>query len=161
MENFECLGKKLNFTLQNMRVCVLSCVPLFATLGTIACQAPLSMGFSSKNTRGVAVSSSRRSSQPRDWICISYIGRCILLPLSHLGSMKPEIFSKMFKTSSETMKITFLDGWSVGRQVKILWQKTLNISTVNEPSRDLMCQNVQETKNSLSFILTVDLCPGK
>jgi len=40
---------------------------------------------------------------------------------SHLGSMEREIFSKTFKTSSETMKITFLDDWSVGRQVKILW----------------------------------------
>ena len=38
----------------------------------------------------VAISSSRGSSQPRDWICIScssYIGRCILLNLSHLWSL--------------------------------------------------------------------------
>ena len=137
MESFEGQGKKLDFTLQNMHACVLSCVQLFATLWTVAFQAPLSMGFSSKDTRGVAAASSRRSSRPRDWICISYVGRQILLPLSHLGSMEHEIFSKMFKTSSETMKITFLDGWSVGRQVKILQQKTLNISTVNESSRDL------------------------
>ena len=34
----------------------------------------------------VAISSSRGSSQPRDWTCNSCIGRWIFLPLSHLGS---------------------------------------------------------------------------
>ena len=31
---------------QSLSLLLLSCVQLFATLGTIACQAPLSMGFS-------------------------------------------------------------------------------------------------------------------
>ena len=57
-----------------MRVCVRSYfghVRLFATLWTIAHQAPLSMGFSSKNTGVGAVSFSRGSSQLRDQTHVS------------------------------------------------------------------------------------------
>ena len=51
----------------------LSCVWLFVTPWTVACQAPLSMGFSRQEYwRGVAISSSRGSSQARDQtlICV-------------------------------------------------------------------------------------------
>ena len=51
----------------------LSCVWLFVTPWTVACQAPLSMGFSRHEYwRGVAISSSRGSSQARDQtlICV-------------------------------------------------------------------------------------------
>ena len=68
---------------------VLSCfsrVWLFATLWTVAHQAPLSMGFFRQILEWVAISFSRDSSQPMDWTCISCIGRQILYPLSHLGS---------------------------------------------------------------------------
>ena len=43
-----------------LETCVLSHVQLFATQWTLACQAPLSMGFSRQE-----------SSQPRDQICVS------------------------------------------------------------------------------------------
>ena len=46
---------------------------------TVACQAPLSMGFSrAKILEWVAISSSRGSSWPRDWTCISCVGKWIL-----------------------------------------------------------------------------------
>ena len=61
---------------------LLSCAWLFATLWTVALQAPLSMGFfQARILQWVAISFSRGSSQPRDWTCvseISCIGRQIL-----------------------------------------------------------------------------------
>ena len=64
-------------------VCVyaqfLSCDQLFATPWTIAHQAPLSMEFSRQEYwSGVAMSSSRASSLPRDQTHVSYFGRRIL-----------------------------------------------------------------------------------
>ena len=55
--------------------CVLSHVWIFATLWTVAHQAPLSMGFSRQEYWRVAISYSRGSSWPRDRTCI---GRRIL-----------------------------------------------------------------------------------
>ena len=53
-----------------MHVCMLShfshCVQLFATLWTIAHQAPLSMGFSGKNMGVGCHALLQRSSGPRD-----------------------------------------------------------------------------------------------
>ena len=63
------------------RMCVhahSSCVRLFVTPWTAACQAPLSMGFSPKNIHVNAISSSRGSSQLRDWTHVSCTGRQIL-----------------------------------------------------------------------------------
>ena len=58
-----------------MHVCVLSrfsCVQLCVTLRTIACRAPLSMGFSkAKILEWVTTPSSRGSSQPRDQTHVS------------------------------------------------------------------------------------------
>ena len=54
-------------------LCMLSCfgcVWLFVTPRTVACQAPLSMGFS---RQWVPMPSSRGSSWPRDGTCVSYI----------------------------------------------------------------------------------------
>ena len=45
----------------------LSCVWPFTTLWTVACQAPLSMRFFSKNTGLGTISTSRGFSQPMDW----------------------------------------------------------------------------------------------
>ena len=62
----------------------------FATLWTVAHQAPLSMEFPRKEyLEWVAISFSRESSQPRDQTHISYvscIGRWILYHLCHLRS---------------------------------------------------------------------------
>ena len=53
-----------------MHAQLLSHVPLFATLWTVAHQAPLSWDFSAKNTRWVAISSSRGLPDPgiKPWI---------------------------------------------------------------------------------------------
>ena len=59
-----------------------SCVQLCAILWTVACQAPLSMGYSKANTlEWVAMPSPRGSSQPKDQSHVSYvscIGRQVL-----------------------------------------------------------------------------------
>ena len=73
-----------------MCVCVShSVVSDSATPRTIAYQVPLSMGiFQAKIL--VTMPSSRDSSQPRDQTCTSYIsytGRRVLYPLSHLESL--------------------------------------------------------------------------
>ena len=51
-----------------------------AVLRTVACQAPLSMGFPRQEYRMevVAISSSRESSRSRDWTHVSWIGRWVL-----------------------------------------------------------------------------------
>ena len=50
---------------------------LFATLWTVACQAPLSMEIlQARILECVAITSSRESSQPRDWASLSYVS-CI------------------------------------------------------------------------------------
>ena len=62
-------------------VCVymLSCPWLFATPQTVACQAPMSMGFSRQEYwSGLPFFSPGRSSQPRDGTWVSCIGRWIL-----------------------------------------------------------------------------------
>ena len=53
----------------------LSCVQLFETPWTVACQAPLSMGFS-RQEYWSGLSSFSRSSQPRDWTHLS-CGSCM------------------------------------------------------------------------------------
>ena len=67
-----------------------SCVWLFATLWTVACQAPLSTAFCRQEYwSGLPVSSSRGSSWSRDGthvFHVSCIGRCILYHWHHLGS---------------------------------------------------------------------------
>ena len=73
-------------------MCVLSCVWLFATPWTVACQAPLPMGFpreeywSGLPFKLVVVSFSRGSSWPRDRTWLSCIGSVNSLKLSHLGN---------------------------------------------------------------------------
>ena len=62
------------------RMYVLSHVQLFATLWTVAHQAPLSMGFQIRILEWVAICSSRGPSPPRDQTCVSCISRWILYP---------------------------------------------------------------------------------
>ena len=57
-----------------MHAKTLQCVQLFATLWTIAYQAPLSMGFSRQEYwSGLPYPPPERSSPPRGWTHISYI----------------------------------------------------------------------------------------
>ena len=65
----------------------LSRVPLFVTPWTVAYQAPPSLGFSSQGIlEWVAISFSRRSSQPRDWTQVSHIvGRSFTVSLEEDG----------------------------------------------------------------------------
>jgi len=60
--------------------CVLnyfSLVRLFATLWTVTCQDPMTMGFSRQEYyRGLPCPSPEESSQPRDWTCVSSVS-CI------------------------------------------------------------------------------------
>ena len=56
-----------------------SCIWLLATPWTVDCQAPLSMGIlQARILEWVAMSSSRGSSQPRDWTQISHIAGRLL-----------------------------------------------------------------------------------
>ena len=63
---------------------------LFATPWTVACQAPLSMGFSSQEYwSGLSCPPPEHLPKPWDWIRISYIsctGRWVLYHYHHLGS---------------------------------------------------------------------------
>ena len=70
-------------------VCVLfSRVWLFATPWTIACQTPLSMGLSGKNTRVSCHSLSRGSFWPRDRTLVSCIaGSFLTVSVSHGSAM--------------------------------------------------------------------------
>ena len=52
--------------------------PTLVTLWSVACRAPLSMDFLGKTIGVIAISFSRGSSWPRDWTCVSCIGRQIL-----------------------------------------------------------------------------------
>ena len=79
----------------SIKVCVCvyvarSCVQLFVTPWTVAHQFPLSIGFSRQEyLEWVAISCSRRSSQPRDRThvsCVSCIGRWVLYHWCKLGS---------------------------------------------------------------------------
>ena len=64
--------------------------------------------FQARILEWVTISSSRGSSPPKDWTwvsCISCIGRRILLPLSHLGSLINtkgsfylQVFNRLFST---------------------------------------------------------------
>ena len=66
----------------------LSPVQLFATPGTVVCQAPLSIGiFQTRILEWVAISFSRGSSQPRDQTRVSCIAGTLLTGLSHDGSL--------------------------------------------------------------------------
>ena len=59
----------------------------FVTLWTVAYQPPSMHGISpTRILEWVAFSFSRLSSWPRDWTCVSCIGKWILYPLSHQGS---------------------------------------------------------------------------
>ena len=66
---------------QIMWVCVQHCfssVQLFETLWTIACQAPALGVLQVRILEWLAMPSSMGSSQPRDWTCVSCLGRLIL-----------------------------------------------------------------------------------
>ena len=87
---------------QNLKV-LISCVQLFATPWTVAHQVSLSMGFSRQEYwSGLPFPSPGGSSRPRDWTCISCIGRWSLYYLSHQGSPKSKKFKKQKRTLLHT-----------------------------------------------------------
>ena len=55
-----------------------NCVPLFVTPGLLPPGSSVHGIFQARILEWVAISSSRGSSQPRDWACISCVGRWIL-----------------------------------------------------------------------------------
>ena len=75
-----CKKYRFLYPTPDLGVCMLSCfspVQLFVTLWSIACQAPLSMGFSRQEYwSGIAMPSSGGSSRPRDGTRVSYVS-CI------------------------------------------------------------------------------------
>ena len=79
------------FVYSSLRTYALSCFhhgQLFATLWTVACQAPLSMGFS-RQKYWSGLLSFWGSPQPRDQAHVSFIScicRCVLYHSSHLES---------------------------------------------------------------------------
>ena len=90
-----------------LHACMLSYVQLFATLWTVAHQAPLSMGIlQARKLEWVAISFSRGSSRVRDPTCVSCIAggllHWILSLLSHQGSRswlnldRKTLYSKFF-----------------------------------------------------------------
>ena len=69
-----------------VHACMLSCVWLFVTPWTVACQAPLSVWIlQARILEWSVISFSRGSSQPRDWTHVSCIAGGFL-PLNHLGT---------------------------------------------------------------------------
>ena len=102
----------------NRGMCMLSCVQLFVTPWTVACQAPLSMEIlQAIILEWVAISSSRGSSPPRDWTCVSCIGRLILYHWATWESLRTKYSSKGNWGSKRYVSMIhpeFLQGWLVG-----------------------------------------------
>ena len=66
----------------------------FATPWTLACQVPLSMGFSQvRKLEGVAISFSKGFSQPRDWTCVACVSRTGRRILYHWATKESQIVS--------------------------------------------------------------------
>ena len=93
--------------------CSVADLCLFVTLWTIACQASLSMGFSQQEYwRGLPFLSPGKSSWPRNWTCISCIGRQIFYPWAIWETPAVSIiFSKIsFFNSSSPQRCVF---WNI------------------------------------------------
>ena len=122
------------------RCCLLSCVWLSATPWTVAHQAPLSMEFSRQEIlEWVAISYSRRSSQPRDQthiFCISGTGGWMdSLPLGHLGSLPSQC--PLMVTVLKTLK----RGFPGGSGVKNLPTNAGDSSLIPDSGRSCMPQS--------------------
>ena len=57
--------------------------------------------FQARIPEGVAIPLPRGSSQPRDQTCVSCLGRWLLLPLSHLGSLHFSVMDLYYHRISE------------------------------------------------------------
>ena len=106
---------------------LLSCVQLFVTLWTVACQVPLSMGILQvRILEWVAMPSSRASSQPRSSIQVSHIaGRFFTIWAT--GKHKPWMSIKYFQVVvlcfSERFSSHLSDiAWSVCR-LQVTWNR--------------------------------------
>ena len=81
-----------------------NCTQVFVPLWAVPARFPCLWDCPGKNTEWVAISSSRRSSWPRNWTqvsCISCIGRLVLYHWRHLGS--PVFFTIFFKCQSSPL----------------------------------------------------------
>ena len=130
----------------SLQVCMLShfsCVRLFAILWTVACQAPLSMGFSSAlpcllethiSMEWVGLPSSRGLSLLRDWNPVSYvscIGRWVLYHHRHMGSPR----NNLLRIKSNTKKLGPSDiFYNSASLLYYLLPLTANISKLASPS---------------------------
>ena len=78
----------------------------------------------------VAIYFSRGSSQPRDWTCVSCIGRQILLPLSCQGSPRAGYQKKRVSewalTSATYSSFFCFHVWRIGQSVQV--RKTLKMA---------------------------------
>ena len=97
------MNNSVHYSNKHMRACALSCFSnfqLFATLWTVACQAPLSRGFCrQKYWSGLSFPLPGESSWPRDQTCIYHIfciGRQVLYHVT------------TYMSSSLTAKIMYL-----------------------------------------------------
>ena len=78
-------------TLVSSSVLLLSRIWLLVTPWTVARQASLSMGFlQARILKWVSMLSSRGSSQPRNWTCVSFIGRWILYHWTTTEALPPQ-----------------------------------------------------------------------
>ena len=83
-----------------VKVLVTQSCPTLCNQWTVAARLLCPWDSPGKNTGGVAISSSKGSSPPRDWTCVSYvscIGRQALYHLHHLESPIPQHNIKSLK----------------------------------------------------------------
>ena len=125
------------FSIPSICVCVfISHVWLFATLWTVACQAPLSVRFSqARRPEWIAISSCRGTFQPRDQTHvshvshISYISQQILYLWATWEATQPSLFcpahskpnAKMLRLAAEKRLIqgSQVKSWDVGSQIPL------------------------------------------
>ena len=87
---------------------------LFVTPWTVAHQAPVSMKFS-KQEYWSGLPSSRGSSLPRDWTCVSYvscIGRQVLYHEGHLGRPYKVDMTNQFSENSQPISVIHQWYWA-------------------------------------------------
>ena len=114
-------AEKLKEYRMNICMCMLSCfscVWLFSTPWTVACQVPLSMGIlQSRILEWVAMPSSRGSSQPRDQTCVS----CNFCIASGFFTAEPPGKFEQLYTLSSIQQLLFCYVCSVSLWYNIVW----------------------------------------
>ena len=93
-----------------------SCVWLFATLSTVACQVPLSMVFPGNNTAVGCHFLLQGSLWPREWTHMSYIsclGRCFFFFFFNLAL--PLIYLALFRCTQSPRIL-------ISKKIKCIWK---------------------------------------